>query len=141
MYNFYFFLIITALVSIFRAYNTKRILKKIDIHQEIIVTSVLILLIFLVYNFYNNKKLLHNLDKSVISDIFINSIMISISLYISGIMLKKENVFKIKSLQKVIYLIVLVAISYFVYKEKISIKTFLGVLLLILGACLIENQF
>ena len=56
-------------------------------------------------------------------------------------MLKKENVFKIKSLQKVIYLIVLVAISYFVYKEKISIKTFLGVLLLILGACLIENQF
>ena len=51
-----------------------------------------------------------------------------------------ENIFRFKSLQKSVYLIVLLIIAICFYKKNINFNAVLGVFLVILGSYLIDRN-
>ena len=137
-YDFYIFLTILAAISPIAAYNRSKILKNISIQNEVIFTSIYILFIYGLYQLINNKKLISNIKKETVGYLILNGTLTSIALYLGGLILMKENVFKFKTLQKSIYLIILVIIAVCVYKQKLTFKTILGLLFIIFGSYLID---
>ena len=138
MYNFYIYLIILAIISPVVAYNRDNILKKISISKEIMILSVLILIFYGLQLLINKKDIMKPIDDKTMKLLVINGLLTSVALYLGAKVLMNENVFKYKSIQKSVYLIALVIISACVYGQKLNIKTLLGVLLVIVGAYLID---
>jgi len=56
----------------------------------------------------------------------------------AGTILMNENVFKFKALQKSVYLIILIIIAVCLYKQKLTFKTILGLLFIIIGSYFID---
>ena len=138
MYNFYIYLIILAIISPVVAYNRDFILKKISISKEIMIISILILIFYGFQLLINKKDIMKPIDGKTMKLLVINGLLTSVALYLGAKVLMKENVFKYKSIQKSVYLVALVIISACVYGQKLNIKTLLGVLLVIVGAYLID---
>ena len=130
MYNFYLFLIILATISPIAAYNRSEILKDISIQNEVMFTSVFLLILYGIYQIVNKKSMMPKFKKNdTLKYLIINGTLVAISLYMGGLILMRENVFKYKTLQKSIYLIILVIIAVCVYKQHLTLKTILGLLL------------
>ena len=141
MYNLYIYLIILAIISPIAAYNRSYILKNIRVDQEIMFISVLILVIYSLYQIINKNDIIpKNMNNDTIKYLIINSILASISLYLGGMILTKEKVFKFKALQKPVYLIILVIIACCFYKESFNYKIIIGIILLIIGSYLIDTN-
>ena len=138
MYNFYVYLITLAIISPIVAYNRDYILKKISISKEIMIISLLILIFYGLQLLINKKDIMKPIDGKTMKLLVINGLLTSVGLYLGAKVLMKENVFKYKSIQKSVYLVALVIISACVYGQKLNIKTLLGVLLVIVGAYLID---
>ena len=139
MYNFYLFLIILAAISPIAAYNRSEILKDISIQNEVIFTSVFLLILYGLYQIVNKKSMMPKFKKNdTLKYLIINGILVTISLYMGGLILMRENVFKYKALQKSIYLIILVIIAVCVYKQHLTLKTILGLLFILIGAYFID---
>jgi uncharacterized membrane protein len=137
-YNFHIFLIILAIISPVAAYNRNKILKKISIQHEVIFTSIFILIIFGLIQLYNKNKLIPDLKNNTIGYLIFNGTLTCITLYLGGLILMKENVFKYKTLQKSVYLILLIIIAVCIYQQKLTIKTVLGLVLIMIGSYLID---
>ena len=141
MYNFYIYLIILAIISPFAAYNRSKILQKIKVENEIVFISSTILIIYIIFQIVNKKEIISkNMDNITIKYLLLNSVLACISLYLGGIILSKENVFRFKALQKPIYLIVLVIIACCFYNEEFNFKIVIGIILLIIGSYLIDTN-
>ena len=138
MYHFYVYLIILAIISPVVAYNRDSILKKISISKEIMIISILILIFYGLQLLINKKDIMKPIDGKTMKLLVINGLLTSVALYLGSKIIMKENVFKYKSIQKSVYLVALVIISACVYGQKLNIKTLLGVLLVIVGAYLID---
>ena len=139
MYNFYLFLIILATISPIAAYNRSEILKDISIQNEVMFTSVFLLILYGIYQIVNKKNMFPKFKKNdTLKYLIINGTLVAISLYMGGIILMRENVFKYKALQKSIYLIILVIIAVCVYKQHLTLKTILGLLFILVGAYFID---
>ena len=139
MYNFYIFLIILATISPIAAYNRSEILKDISIQNEVMFTSVFLLILYGLYQIVNKKSMIPKFKKNdTLKYLIINGTLVTISLYLGGIILMRENVFKYKALQKSIYLIILVIIAVCVYKQQLTLKTILGLLFILIGAYFID---
>ena len=139
MYNFYVFLIILASISPIAAYNRSKILKDISIQNEVMFTSVFILILYGIYQIVNKKNMFPKFKKNdTLKYLIINGILVSIALYMGGMILMRENVFKYKTLQKSIYLIMLVIVAVCVYKQHLTLKTILGLLFILMGAYFID---
>ena len=139
MYNFYLFLIILATISPIAAYNRSEILKDISIQNEVMFTSVFLLILYGIYQIVNKKSMMPKFKKNdTLKYLIINGTLVAISLYMGGIILMRENVFKYKALQKSIYLIILVIIAVCVYKQQLTLKTILGLLFILIGAYFID---
>jgi len=138
MYNFYVYLITLAIISPIVAYNRDYILKKISISKEIMIISLLILIFYGLQLLINKKDIMKPIDGKTMKLLVINGLLTSVGLYLGAKVLMKENVFKYKSIQKSVYLVALVIIAACVYGQKLNIKTLLGVLLVIVGAYLID---
>jgi len=139
MYNFYIFLVILATISPIAAYNRSEILKDISIQNEVMFTSVFLLILYGIYQIVNKKGMMPKFKKNdTLKYLIINGILVAISLYMGGIILMRENVFKYKALQKSIYLIILVIIAVCVYKQQLTLKTILGLLFILVGAYFID---
>ena len=137
-YNFYIFLVILAAISPVAAYNRNEILKKISINNEVMFTSIYILFIYGLYQLINNKKFIPNIKKDTLGYLIVNGTLSCMALYLGGLILIKESVFKFKTLQKSIYLIILVIIAVCVYQQKLTFKTVMGLLFIIFGSYLID---
>ena len=87
-----------------------------------------------------NKKILSNVNKEGKKYLLINGLLAAFGLYLGGIILTKENVLKYKTIQKPVYTIILLIIGVCIYKEKITIVTLIGVMLLLFGIFLIEKS-
>ena len=141
MYNFYLYLILLAIISPFAAYNRNKILKKIKVQNEIVFISSAILVIFIIFQIVSKTDIIpKNIDNDTIKYLIINSILASFSLYLGGMILSRENVFRFKALQKPVYLIVLVIIACCFYHETFNLKIIIGVILLIIGSYLIDSN-
>jgi len=139
MYNLYIFLIILATISPIAAYNRSKILKDISIPNEVMFTSVFILILYGIYQIVNKKNMIPKFKKNdTLKYLIINGILVSVALYMGGMILIKENVFKYKALQKSIYLIILVMIAVCVYKQNLTLKTIFGLLLVVIGSYFID---
>jgi len=137
-YNFYIFLIILAIISPIAAYNRNEILKKISIQHEVIFISIYILILYGLIQLYNNKKLIPDLKNNTIGYLIFNGTLTCISLYLGGLILINENVFKYKTLQKSVYLILLVIVAVCVYNQNLTLKTIIGLIFILMGAYLID---
>jgi len=137
-YNFYIFLVILAAISPVAAYNRSKILEKISINNEVMFTSIYILFIYGLYQLINNKKLIPNIKKDTLGYLIVNGTLSCIALYLGGLILIKESVFKFKTLQKSIYLIIFVITAVCVYQQKLTFKTVMGLLFIIFGSYLID---
>jgi len=139
MYNFYIFLGILATMSPISAYNRSEILKDISIQNEVMFTSAFLLILYGIYQIVNKKSMIPKFKKNdTLKYLIINGILVSIALYMGGLILMRENVFKYKTLQKSIYLIMLVIVAVCVYKQHLTLKTILGLLFILIGAYLID---
>ena len=137
-YNFYVFLVVLAIISPVAAYNRNEILKKISINNEVIFTSIFILVVYGLYQLVNKQNLIKNLDKKTLGYLIFNGTLSCIVLLLGGLIIMKENVFKFKTLQKSIYLILLIIIAVCIYEQKLTLKTILGLLFIIIGSYLID---
>ena len=93
-YNFHIFLIILAIISPVAAYNRNKILKKVSIQNEVMFTSIFILIIYGLIQLYNKNKLIPDLKNNTIGYLIFNGTLTCITLYIGGLILMKENVLK-----------------------------------------------
>ena len=140
MYNFYVFMVILAIISPVVAYNKENILKKISISKEIMITSVLILIFYGLQLFINKKDMMEKINDDTMKLLLINGLLMASALYLGNKIITKENIFKFKSMQKSIYLIILVIISVCVYGQKLNLKILIGILFIILGAYFIDSN-
>jgi len=129
---------VLAMISPIAAYNRNEILKKISIQHEVIFISIYILILYGLIQLYNNKKLIPELKKNTIGYLIINGTLTSIALYLGGLILINENVFKYKTLQKSVYLIILVIVAVCIYQQNLTLKTIIGLLLIMFGSYLID---
>ena len=130
---------ILATISPIAAYNRSKILKDISIPNEVMFTSVFILILYGIYQIVNKKNMFPKFKKNdTLKYLIINGVLVSIALYMGGLILMRENVFKYKALQKSIYLIILVIVAVCVYKQHLTLKTILGSLFILVGAYFID---
>jgi uncharacterized membrane protein len=138
MYNFNLFLIILAIISPIAAYNRKLVLKDISIPQEVMFTSIFIIIVYGSYQLINNNKLIPTIKKESLKYLIFNAVLTCAALFMAGTILMNENVFKFKALQKSVYLIILIIIAVCLYKQKLTFKTILGLLFIIIGSYFID---
>jgi len=129
---------VLAMISPIAAYNRNEILKKISIQHEVIFISIYILILYGLIQLYNNKKLIPDLKNNTLGYLIINGTLTSIGLYLGAQILKNESVFKYKTLQKSVYLIILVIVAVCVYQQNLTLKTIIGLLFIIFGSYLID---
>lgn len=140
MYNFYGILIILAILSPVIAFNKADILKKISITDDFFYTSLGFVIILFIIKYYNKDKFIKKIDNDTLKRLGLQIVLIIPIIYLSGIILQRENVFVFKSLQRCVSILVLLLYSIFVMKIKITFPMILGSLLLIIGSHLIDKS-
>jgi len=142
-YNFFLFILISIILSIPLPFLKLDILRNITISEFYIKSTILILILFLIfYLFYEKKELkkLFTLNDLINYKFLIYILILFITLYLSAIiLLKEQKILKIKSYQRSLSLVFLTIFSICVYKEKYNFNTILGIGTVILGLYLIEN--
>jgi len=140
-YNFYIFIIILAIISPVNAYNREAILKDITVENEIILVSSGIIFIYILSQLVLRKEILpKNIETKTIGYLITNILLACVALYMGGTIIKKSNVMRFKSLQKPIYLILLVIIACIFYEKKCNFQVIIGVGLLVLGCILVDRN-
>ena len=138
---FYIFLIILAIISPINAYNRQVILKNINIENEIIIISTGILIIFILSQLIRKKTILpEKINNKTITYLIINTILASIVLFFGGYIIQNYNVLRYKSLQKPVYLVILVIIACAFYEKKCNLATIFGIILLICGCVIVDRN-
>ena len=140
-YNFYLFIIILAIISPINAYNRETILKDITVENEIIIVSSGIIFLYVLSQLIMKKEILpKNIETKTIGYLIINILLASVALYMGGTIIKKSNVLRFKSLQKPIYLVLLVIIACIFYEKKCNFQVLLGIGLLVGGCILVDRN-
>ena len=139
-YNFYIYLVILATFSPILAYNKQKILNKISISEEIFYTTLAVFSLLLVFKIYKKKDIITKIDNHTILRILIQAFIVLAGLFISGIVISKENVFRYKLFQKPVYTVVLLILAVCFYKEKVSFQKVIGIIFLLIGTYLIETK-
>lgn len=139
-YNFYIYLVILATFSPILAYNKQKILNKISISEEIFYTTIAVFTLLLLFKIYKKKEIITKVDNHTILRILIQAFIVLAGLFISGIVISKENIFRYKLFQKPVYTVVLLILAVCFYKEKVSFQKFIGIFFLLIGTYLIENR-
>jgi uncharacterized membrane protein len=140
-YNFYLFIIILAIISPINAYNRETILKDITVENEIIIVSSGIIFIYILSQLIMKKDILpKDIETKTIGYLIINIVLASSALYLGGTIIKKSNVLRFKSLQKPIYLVLLVIIACVFYEKKCNFQVLLGIALLVGGCILVDRN-
>lgn len=140
MYHFYAILIILSILSPVIAFNKANILKKISITDDFFYTSLGFVIILFIIKFYNKDKFIKKIDKDTLKRLGLQIVLIIPIIYLSGLILQRENVFVFKSIQRSVSILVLLLYSIFVMKMKITPPMILGAILLITGSHLIDKS-
>ena len=140
MYNFYIILIILAILSPVIAFNKAKILKSISITDDFFYTSLGFVIILFFIKYLNKDKIIKKIDDDTLKRLGLQIMLIIPIIYLSGTILKKENVFLFKSLQRSVSILVLLLYSVVVMKMKVTPPMVLGAILLIIGSHLIDKS-
>lgn len=139
MYNFYIILVLLSILSPIIAYNKVDILKNMSITNDIFYTSLALLIITFLIKLYK-KDVKFKINKLTKKKLLYQILLIIPVLYLSGLILKNENVIVYKSYQKSLSIFFLVLYSVFFMKMEINISTIIGCVLIILGLYLVDKS-
>lgn len=143
-YNFYILLFISIIVSSPIVFFKNDILKKISITEEIIIVSFIISISVLIIYILYEKKSLADLQKITRSEIMpkliLYTLLITISLLLGNYIIKTEGkVIRYTTFRRSLSLIFLLILGYFVFNEKITRNTRLGICIIILGLYVLDK--
>ena len=143
-YNFYILLLISIIVSSPIVFLKNDILKKVSITEEIITVSILILTFVSCIYFLYEKKSISGLLKITKSDVMpkliLYTILITISLLIGNYIVQTEGkVIRYKSFQRALSLILLLILGNYVFGERVTQNTCLGIGIIILGLFILDR--
>ena len=143
-YNFYTLLIASIVIGSPIIFLKNDILKTFSITEEIILVSIGILAIVSSIYFLYEKKSLKNLTKYLDSDIIYKFILyvflITITLLIGNYIVKSEGkVIRYKSFQRALSLILMLIIGHYIFGERVTINTCLGIGIIILGLYVLDR--
>ena len=143
-YNFYMLLIISLFVSSPIIFLKNDILKKISITEEVILVSVGILtVVSLIYFLYENKSfsdLLKITKSDVMPKLILYTLLIVISILLGNYIVKSEGkVIRYKSFQRGLSLIFMLILGHFVFGERVTQNTCLGIGIIILGLYILDK--
>ena len=143
-YNFYTLLILSIIIGSPIIFLKNDILKKFSITEEIIYADIGILIIASSIYFLYEKKTMKNLLRHFYSDdiykIILYVSLITISLLIGNYIIKTEGkVIRYKSFQRALSLILMLILGHYVFGEKITINTCLGIGIIILGLYILDR--
>ena len=140
-YNFYFFLCALACISPINAYNKETILKNISIEHDVVIVSAGILFIYILSLILRNKEIIpKDIDSNTLRYLVTNTILTCVSLYLGGMIIQRSNILRFKSLQKPIYLVILVIIACLFYEQKCNLQIIVGIGLLVIGCILVDKN-
>ena len=139
MYNFYVILVLLSILSPIIAYNKVDILKNMSITNDIFYTSLALLIITFLIKLYK-KDVKFKINKLTKKKLLYQILLIIPVLYLSGLILKNENVIVYKSYQKSLSIFFLLLYSVFFMKMEINISTIIGCVLIILGLYLVDKS-
>ena len=143
-YNFYTLLILSIIIGSPIIFLKNDILKKFSITEEIIYADIGILIIASSIYFLYEKKTMKNLLRHFYSDdiykIILYVSLITISLLIGNYIIKTEGkVIRYKSFQRAFSLILMLILGHYVFGEKITINTCLGIGIIILRLYILDR--
>mgnify|MGYP007072147414 CR=1 FL=1 len=143
-YNFYMILIISLFVSSPIIFLKNDILKKISITEEVILVSVGILtVVSLIYFLYENKSfsdLLKITKSDVMPKLILYTLLIVISILLGNYIVKSEGkVIRYKSFQRALGLIFMLLLGYYIFGERVTQNTCLGIGIIILGLYILDK--
>lgn len=142
-YNFYTLLILSIIIGSPIIFLKNDILKKFSITEEIIIVSLGILtIVSIIYFLYENNSLQNLLEKCKTEKykLCLYVSLITISLLIGNYIIKTEGkVIRYKSFQRALSLILMLILSHYIFGEKITINTCLGIGIIILGLYILDR--
>ena len=142
-YNFYTLLILSIIIGSPIIFLKNDILKKFSITEEIIIVSLGILtIVSIIYFLYENNSLQNLLEKCKTEKykLCLYVSLITISLLIGNYIVKTEGkVIRYKSFQRALSLILMLILGHYIFGEKITINTCLGIGIIILGLYILDR--
>ena len=143
-YDFYTLLIASIVIGSPIIFLKNDILKEFSISEEIMYVSLsLLIIVSCVYFFYEKKTLQNLLDKTKsdkIPKLLIYVSLLSITLLIGNHIIKTEGkVIRYKSFQRSLSLILMIILGYFIFGEKVTMNTCLGIGIILLGLYVLDR--
>lgn len=142
-YNFYTLLILSIIIGSPIIFLKNDLLKKLTITEEIIIVSLGILtIVSIIYFFYEKKSLQNILNKGKIEKyklcLYIS--LITITLLMGNYIVKREGkVIRYKSFQRSLSLILMLIIGHYIFGEKVTMYTCLGIGIIIFGLYILDK--
>ena len=120
------------------------VLKDFSITEEVIYVSLSILtIVSIIYFFYEKKTLQDLIDKTKsdkIPKLIVYVSLLSITLLIGNHIIKTEGkVIRYKSFQRSLSLIMMIILGYFVFGEKVTMNTCIGIGIIIFGLYVLDQ--
>tara|TARA_B100000900_G_scaffold394677_1_gene392310 strand:- start:1543 stop:1980 length:438 start_codon:yes stop_codon:yes gene_type:complete len=143
-YNFYTLLIASIVIGSPIIFLKNDMLKIFSITEEIILVSLGILSILSSFYFGYEKKsfknLTRNLDRDIIYKFILYVFLITTTLLIGNYIVKSEGkVIRYKSFQRALSLILMLMIGHYIFGERVTQNTCLGVGIIILGLFILDR--
>ena len=143
-YNFYMLLIASIVIGSPIIFLKNDVLKDFSITEEVIYVSLSILtIVSIIYFFYEKKSLQDLIDKTKsdkIPKLLIYVSLLSITLLIGNHIIKTEGkVIRYKSFQRSLSLILMIILGYFIFGEKVTMNTCLGIGIILLGLYVLDR--
>jgi drug/metabolite transporter (DMT)-like permease len=143
-YNFYILLFLLIIINSPVIFLKNDIMKEFSVTEEIIYADLGILLIAgSIYFFYENKSVKHlfrHFESDIIYKFILYVTLTTIGLLIGNYILKKEGkVIRYKTFQRSLSLILMCVIGYFIFGEKVTKNTCLGIGIILFGLYVLDK--
>ena len=144
-YNFYVLLFVVTLFTALSTYLKKDILGNCSILEEMLFSTMFILIgTFLFYVFYEKKSINNFIDlitknkNNITYKLLIFDLLIFFSIIIGGVILKNEYVIKSMPYRTSMYLIAVALLAYMFENKQLTIHKLIGIIVIIIGTFLLE---
>ena len=144
-YNFYVLLFVITLFSALTTYLKKDILEDCSILEEMLFSTMFILLgTILFYLFYEKKSINNFLNlikknkNNVTYKLIAFDLLVFFSIIIGGVILKNEYVIKSMPYRTSMYLIAVALLAYIFENKQLTVHKLIGILVIIMGTFLLE---
>ena len=142
-YNFFLFILLNIIVSLPIPFIKLKLLKYYSIIEIYLYSNIILQILFVISYFYyekKNMKQLLNINKILDFNLIKFSLLVFITLLLTGIILYNERkILKINTYKRSLSLLFLTFYSICIYNEKYTMKNLFGLLIIIFGIYYVAN--